>query len=175
MADRPLSESLENYLKAIYQIVEVKQAARARDIGDRLDVGYSSVTGALKSLADKGLINYAPYDIITLTPKGKRAAQDVVRRHNALRSFLMRVLAIGEKEASETACRMEHAISKNVLERLVAYVRFVETCSLVEATWLERSGFHCEGGTNREECERCVSLLLEKRQEGGVDASGEKG
>ena len=66
-----LSASLEDYLKAIFRIVAVKQAARAKDISARLSVSNSSVTGALRTLADRGLINYAPYDLITLTPLGQ--------------------------------------------------------------------------------------------------------
>ena len=54
-----LSASLEDYLKAIFRIVAVKQAARAKDISARLNVSNSSVTGALRTLADRGLINYA--------------------------------------------------------------------------------------------------------------------
>lgn len=70
-----LSESLEDYLEAIYHIVSQKQAARATDISKRLNVNPSSVTGALRSLADKGLVNYAPYDIVTLTAEGSVAAR----------------------------------------------------------------------------------------------------
>ena len=70
MSERyPLTESVEMYLKAIYQVVREKQAARAKDIAIRLNVNSSSVTAALKHLAGRGFINYEPYDIITLTPE----------------------------------------------------------------------------------------------------------
>jgi len=49
-----LSASLEDYLEAIYHIVQKKQAARAKDIVQRLRVKNSSVTGAMRALADKG-------------------------------------------------------------------------------------------------------------------------
>ena len=65
-----LSASLEDYLETIFLIVQKKQAARAKDISIELKVKASSVTGALRQLSEKGLINYAPYDIITLTSKG---------------------------------------------------------------------------------------------------------
>ena len=66
-----LSSNMEDYLEAIFHISSEKQAARAKDIADRLKVNKSSVTGALRSLSEKGYVNYAPYDIITLTGKGK--------------------------------------------------------------------------------------------------------
>ena len=69
-----LSSNMEDYLEAIYHISSEKQAARAKDISDRLKVNKSSVTGALRSLSEKGLVNYAPYDIITLTAVGEQVA-----------------------------------------------------------------------------------------------------
>ena len=69
-----LSSNMEDYLEAIYHISSKKQAARAKDISDRLKVNKSSVTGALRSLSEKGLVNYAPYDLITLTVEvGRRS------------------------------------------------------------------------------------------------------
>ena len=105
-----LSASLEDYLEAIFHIVAEKHAARAKDIGKRMRVSRSSVTGALHTLAGKGLVNYAPYDLITLTKKGEAAAQDVVRRHEVLREFFVRVLAVDADDADEAACKMEHAV-----------------------------------------------------------------
>src|SRR5215813_4938256 len=103
-----LSASLEDYLKAIFQIIAVKQAARARDISLRLGVSNSSVTGALRTLADRGLVNYAPYDIVTLTALGQSAAKDVVRRQEALRDFFTKVLNVDRETADVGACKMEH-------------------------------------------------------------------
>ena len=160
-----LSASMEDYLKAIFYVVADKQAARAKDIAVRLKVGSSSVTGALHALTEKGLINYAPYDLVTLTPKGKRIAQDVVRRHDALCSFLVKVLAVDEAEASETACKMEHAISKNILDRIVRFVQFVDTCPRGGTKWIKGLGYFCEEGENRENCERCISLCVDELRE----------
>ena len=62
----PLSASLEDYLEAILHLVTEKQVARSRDIAKRLRVNRSSVTGALQALAKKGLVNYEPYEAVTL-------------------------------------------------------------------------------------------------------------
>src|SRR5215471_13821921 len=112
-----LSASLEDYLKAILQVVTVKQAARAKDISARLGVTNSSVTGALRMLADRGLINYAPYDLITLTQVGRVAARDVLRRQEVLRDFFVKVLAVDHETAEVGACKMEHEIPPAILER----------------------------------------------------------
>ncbi|WP_455383030.1 metal-dependent transcriptional regulator [Salinispira pacifica] len=120
-----LSASQEDYLEAIYHIIASKQAARAKDISERLGVNNSSVTGALHALAGKGLINYEPYDIVTLTSQGRGVAREVVRRHEVLRDFLIGVLEVAPEEAEESACKLEHAVSDVVLERLVHFMENV--------------------------------------------------
>jgi DtxR family Mn-dependent transcriptional regulator len=118
MSTANLSASQEDYLEAIFHIVERKHAARAKDIVERLGVHNSSVTQALRTLAEKGLVNYAPYDLVTLTDEGLGRATDVVRRHRAVRQFLVEVLGIAPELAEADACRLEHSISSEVLSRL---------------------------------------------------------
>ena len=89
-----VSASLEDYLEAIHVTVEAKGAARAKDIVNHMGVHNSSVTQALRSLSDKKLINYAPYDVITLTDSGRRIAVDVLKRHETLHAFLVKVLGL---------------------------------------------------------------------------------
>ena len=62
----------------------VQPGARAKDIADQMNVQRASVTGALKALSGRGLINYSPYSFITLTTSGRDIARDVIRRHRAL-------------------------------------------------------------------------------------------
>ena len=170
MAERiALSASLEDYLEAIFHIESEKHAARAKDISMRLSVNSSSVTGALRSLAEKGLVNYEPYDIITLTPSGKILARDIVRRHNALRDFFTKVLAINESEAEKAACRMEHAIPRTILQRLIEYIEFVEVCPRGGSKWIEGFSHYCDDEVTRNNCERCISLCLEDFKERAPD------
>lgn len=123
-----LSASLEDYIEAIYHIVAEKQAVRAKDIARRLGVKNSSVTAALRSLAEKGLINYAPYDVITLTAEGKRLSEDIIQRHEALRDFFVKVLSLDEELSDKAACKMEHALPREILDPLTEFVEFVERC-----------------------------------------------
>ena len=164
-----LSESLEDYLEAIFHLVAEKQAARARDIAKRLKRGRSSVTGALHALAEKGLINYAPYEVITLTRKGEAAAREIVRRHEVLRDFLVKVLSIDEKLADEGACQMEHAIPPAIFERFMEFVEFVDVCPRAGAKWIRGFGYHCEHG-KPEDCERCITACLQDVKKKESDA-----
>ena len=141
MTNNVLSASLEDYLEAIFLIIEQKQTARAKDIVNFLNVNNSSVTGALRSLSDKGLINYTPYDLITLTDKGEKHALGVVRSHKALKDFFIKILGADEMEAETTACKMEHVISPNILEKLIQFVEFAETCPVISKGWI-KSGYN---------------------------------
>ena len=134
--DTKLSASLEDYLEAIFHIVQAKQVARAKEIASRMKVTRSSVTGALHALADRGLINYAPYDVVTLTDEGKAVAGEIVRCHQLLRDFFVDVLSVGQGEADKAACRMEHGVSDVVVRRLSYLAEFIDTYLTVEReTW----------------------------------------
>ena len=170
-----LSASLEDYLEAIYNIIDKKQAIRAKDIASELGVSRSSVTGALHALADRDLINYAPYDTITLTREGNEIAKGVVHRHRTLRDFFIEVLGIHPKEAENSACRMEHEISDVVMERLVQFIEFVDTCPRAGTKWVEGFGYFCENPDSLENCERCISACLAKVREEREDMSSSGG
>lgn len=157
-----LSASLEDYLEAIFHIVAEKQAARAKDIAQRLKLKSSSVTGALRLLSERGLINYAPYDLITLTSEGKKVAEEVVYRHNTLRNFFMNVLLVDEAEAELSACKMEHAISRTILDRLIQFMKFVELCPGVEENWVTTFEHYKDTDQLQGICKRCIAFSLKE-------------
>lgn len=156
-----LSASLEDYLEAIFHIAQDKQVARAKDISKRLHVSSSSVTGALHALAERGLINYVPYDVITLTGAGDAVARSIVRRHEALRHFFIHILCVGEKEAEEAACKMEHSVPPSILDRFRQFVELVEACPRGGAQWVQELGNRCDHGHQQDDCENCIAERLE--------------
>ncbi len=160
-----LTASLEDYLEVIFHIIEEKNAVKPRDIARRLKVSYASVTGALRSLAEKGLINYAPYDLITLTTKGEEIARDVVRRHEVLRQFFVEVLVVPETDADMAACRMEHSIPRSIVDRFIRFVEFVETCPRGGKEWIENFSHRYDNRCEQSDCEKCVSSCLSELRE----------
>jgi DtxR family Mn-dependent transcriptional regulator len=173
-ASETLTASMEDYLEAIYHIVRKKQAARAKDIARRLAVNNSSVTGALRTLSEKGFINYAPYDVITLTPKGHKHAEDVVRRHEALMDFFTKVLCVEAEEASDAACKMEHAVSRTILDRLIRFVEFLEICPRGGESLIQGFRNHCGRDDNFNTCSDSLAeclAVLKKRQ---IEIQGER-
>ena len=121
-ATHELSASLEDYLETIFRLVQRNRVARVKDIAAHLGVQMPSVTGALHSLAAKGLVNYDPYSYITLTPQGERIARDLFRCHQVLTEFLTDLLGVEPETAERNACAIEHAIEPIVIERLVEFV-----------------------------------------------------
>ncbi len=128
-----LSASLEDYIEVIYNSIKYNESVKAVDIARALHVSRASVTEALNRLSDKGLINYGRYQTITITDMGIKIAEDVVNRHSSLSSFFENVLGAGRKDAEENACRIEHIISAELLDRIEAYLGFVQANSEISA------------------------------------------
>lgn len=156
-----LTESMENYLEVILDLENKHKVARAKDIADKLMIQPGSVSGALKKLEEKGLINYAPYSYISLTPKGKKTAQEIVHRHKVLKDFLLNVLQVGPDIAEQTACRMEHVIDRISLERLVLFIEYIHTCPRAGDQWLASFKNYCKTlKHDKNQCELCVDQLM---------------
>lgn len=149
-----LSASQEDYLEAVYHIAREKKVARAKDIAKRLDVRASSVTNALRVLSSLGLINYAPYDLITLTEAGLVQAEDIVARHDALANFMVTVLGVDATEADQAACKMEHSVPKTIVDRFIQYADYIAHCPRGGITWDSGFGYYCKTGCAQEHCER---------------------
>jgi len=139
-----LSESMQMYLKAVHEIQLRKGAARVTDIARSIGVNKASVTSALKNLSQKELINYAPYDVITLTDAGMRIAEVVERRYDVLKTFFSDVLGIPADQAHTDACDLEHHLSQELFDRLVGFIEYYTTCANPRFRWDSKLGGFCE-------------------------------
>lgn len=157
-----LSASLEDYLEVIFHLEKSNRVARAKDIADQMNVQRASVTGALRALAGKGLINYSPYSLITLTPSGRAMAKDIVHRHDTLKQFFIVALQLPPEEAEANACRMEHVIDRNAVDRLVSLLEFMKICPRFGTDWFTVFSRYCQKGSQNSDCEACVRDCLER-------------
>lgn len=112
-----ITQSLEDYLETIYVLITDTGSACVRDVAKTLDVKMPSVVKAIHELKNLQLVTQEPYSAIELTEKGRRLARSVLGRHKLLRGFLVR-LGVGRKTADIDACRMEHILSAETLERI---------------------------------------------------------
>ncbi len=95
----------ENYLKTIFHISENKnwEAVSTNELAESIQNRAASVTDMLKKLSEKGLINYIKYQGVTLSPKGKAIALNIIRKHRLWEVFLVEKLGFGWDEIHEIA------------------------------------------------------------------------
>jgi len=165
-----LGESLEDYVEIILALERDAGGARVRDIAVRVGVSQPSVTGALRALRAKGLVRYEPYTHATLTVAGRKIAAEVTRRHRVLKEFLTHVLALPEGEANSAACRMEHILAPEVIDRFCAFADFVHGCPRRVAEWVEGIGFACPNRGSGPECAHCGAPAPARRRVAGSSA-----
>ena len=115
-----MTQSLEDYLEAIFVRISEGRPAQVRDIARMLSVKMPSVVKAVRELKKLELVTQEPYSAIELTPKGVRMASHVLGRHTLLRAFLMK-LGVTRRNADRDACLMEHILSAETLEKIRAY------------------------------------------------------
>lgn len=152
-----LSASLEDYIEVIYHIVTEKQVARGKDISARLSVSGASVTEALRALSKRGLINYAPYEVVTMTEAGKEIAEDVIYRHESLKKFFIDVLAVDEALAEDAACKIEHTAPRQIIARMVKFTKFLALCPRGGKEMIEGFSSYCESGRLTGACNLCAT------------------
>ena len=120
------SETLEEYLETIYKLSE-RGSVRPTPIAEALGVSGPTVTATLKRLESHGLVTRSDGDVV-LTAEGRTLAVDIIRRHRVAERFLVDILGLSWDDAHEDACRLEHALSPRVMERLGEFLDNPEVC-----------------------------------------------
>ncbi len=117
-----LTQSIQDYLKHIYELNEDGVPASTTELAGRLNVAPASVTGMLQKLAaaKPSLVVYKKHQGVTLTKAGARAALEVIRHHRLLETYLVSALGYSWDEVHEEACRLEHVISEDFETRIAA-------------------------------------------------------
>src|SRR5512147_2693036 len=120
--DQPLTTSIQDYLKNIYELTENGEAATTNALSKKLNIRAPSVTGMIQKLASARppLVEYQKHQGVTLTKEGKRAALEVIRHHRLLEAWLMQTLGYAWDEVHEEAERLEHVISEDFERRIAA-------------------------------------------------------
>jgi DtxR family Mn-dependent transcriptional regulator len=114
----PLTRSVEDYLKVIYNLSPEGRAASTSDIAHRLELSAPSVSGMIKRLSEQGYLEHIPYKGVQLTAEGRRAALRMIRRHRILEAYLVARLGYTWDTVHEEAERLEHAVSDGLIERM---------------------------------------------------------
>lgn len=114
-----ISQTEENYLKAIFNICEKEEkSAGTNDISNEMQTSAASVTDMLKRLSEKKLINYAKYKGVTLTKKGSEVATQLIRKHRLWETFLVEKLQFSWDKVHDIAEQLEHIKAPELVEKL---------------------------------------------------------
>ena len=115
-----ITQSIQDYLKHIYELNENGSTASTNDLAARLNIAPASVTGMLQKLANAKppLVIYKKHQGVTLTKSGEKAALEVIRHHRLLESFLVTTLGYSWDEVHLEADKLEHVISEDFEARM---------------------------------------------------------
>lgn len=137
--DNILSSGLEDYIEAIYVSEIENRPMKGADLARHLGISRASVSEALGKLSEKGLVQYESYGNVLLTDEGRRQAGIVYNKHNIIERFLVNVLGVSQPIASENACKIEHIISSELLNKIHAFTHFAENNKEVFEQFKERN------------------------------------
>lgn len=113
-----LSQSIEDYVKAIYLLEIEGGGASTTNIAEALDVTSASVTNMLKRLAKMNLIQHRSYKGAQLTEAGRKIALEVIRHHRLLELYLKEVMGYSWDEVHDEAEKLEHHISEQFEDKI---------------------------------------------------------
>lgn len=108
-----VSENVEEYLEAIYRLLERREKLTTTNIAKELKVSPPSVSEMLKKLDERGYLKYEPYKGVVLTSKGRDLGKNILRKHRLIEKFLD-TMGLSKNKIHEEACKLEHSVSKEL-------------------------------------------------------------
>jgi DtxR family Mn-dependent transcriptional regulator len=122
------SPTIEDYLHAIYSLEGEGEVVISARLARRMRVTPPTAWATVQRMARDGLVTLDGKKVIHLTDKGRRLAEDIVRRHRLAERFLTDVLGLGWADCHEEAHLFEHALTPRLEERIVALLGNPTTC-----------------------------------------------
>lgn len=119
------SQSAEDYLERIHELIEEKGYARAVDIASSLKVKQASVTSMVQKLSESGYLKYEKYRGLVLTDKGRSVATLIQKRHETLSRFFS-LFGLDEETQRQDIEGIEHHLSPDTVETLADLASFFE-------------------------------------------------
>jgi DtxR family Mn-dependent transcriptional regulator len=113
-----ISASMQDYLKAVYELAGFPGQATTSELAVRLDVTPASITGMAKKLADLNLLEHEPYRGVRLTEGGHRIALEMIRHHRLIELYLAEALGVPWDQVHAEAERLEHVLSEDLERRM---------------------------------------------------------
>lgn len=116
------SASVQNYLKAIYQLQENCETVTTTALAQHLGISAASATNMIKKLARLKLVRHSPYHGVELTTAGEKMALEVLRHHRLIELFLAEALDVPWELVHAEAEKIEHVISEDLEDRIADFL-----------------------------------------------------
>ncbi|MFC5623748.1 metal-dependent transcriptional regulator [Algoriphagus winogradskyi] len=112
------SQTEENYLKSLFNLANENNEVNISELATQMQVSMPTVNSMVKTLQKNGWLNYEKYKPVTLTPKGKKEAALIIRKHRLTEMFLVNKMGFGWEEVHEIAEQVEHIHAPKFFERM---------------------------------------------------------
>lgn len=121
---RNLSYSIEDYLKAIYELQQHNSPVTTTVLADRMGYAPASVTGMLKrmSINSPVLVKYKSHKGVVLTSIGEKIALEIIRHHRLIELYLIEALGYNSDQVHDEAEKLEHVISEDLEDRIAVFL-----------------------------------------------------
>ena len=119
------SQSAEDYLERIHELIEEKGYARVVDIASSLKVKEASVTSMVQKLDEAGYLKYEKYRGLIMTDKGREVARKIRNRHETLSRFFS-IFGVDAESQKQDIEGIEHHLSQDTVELLSDLAKFFE-------------------------------------------------
>jgi len=123
-----VSNQAEEYLETIFRLESKIGFARTMDLSRELGVVPGSITNTIENLEKKRLVIHEPYKGVKLTDEGRKIASFILRRHRLAERLLTDLLKIDWSEVHDPACKLEHALSPEIIKPLEKALGHPKTC-----------------------------------------------
>ena len=119
-----ITSGLQDYIELIYNSISENKEIKAVDIANEFNISRSSVSEALIRLSDLDLILYEGRRGIKITEKGEAEAKRIIKKHEVLCNFFHKILNVDFETASKNACKIEHVIDEELIDKLSNFTEF---------------------------------------------------
>lgn len=126
--EKTVSNQAEEYLEAIYRLESKVGFARTMELSRELGVVPGSITNTIENLERKGLVIHEPYKGVKLTDSGRTIASRILRRHRLAERLLTDFLQLDWSEVHNPACKLEHALTPEIIKPLEKALGHPKTC-----------------------------------------------
>jgi DtxR family Mn-dependent transcriptional regulator len=149
---KKLTQSLEDYLEAIYIIGLDNKVVRVKEVAKFLEVKTPSVVDAISKLKQAGFVQHEKYGYLELTEKGIGRAKKIHIKHEKIYMFFRDILNVSDEVSKRDACKIEHHISRETMDNMIQFIKFIDTCPSGYPDWMKHFKYFLKYGKRPQDC-----------------------